>query len=460
MSNSLTFDPFAESSAGQEAGFTSSHRLERRTPYIPDEALRPLINAALELVDLYAPIILRANAFVESFRRKSQGRRREEMFRYHTNKKLRVLNRQLKKVSGSLNIDIDISNLCEFHKMKMSLRTACGILIAFVTGIRISELLSIEVGAVEIEQSHDGEFIWLHSKLYKTQQSGGGAPSKWLGGPIALKAVSILEKLTEPTRKLHSCRYLFIPITKNGAGHWNGKLPSVQAMDTRELRKFADFIGLRDENGRTYHLHAHMFRRTFARQVVRCDTTNLLALKDHFKHWSLAMTDGYVGIDEELQNFLDDENNLLRLDSFDKTLRSRQLAGRRGKEIVEMVDKAMADGRLPQEFRGEAGGHFRKKMIREFIDAGQEIYVCGASNYCWFRPDSADCTKTHKPIIEFCNPVGCANSVIEREEHQSYWHNIATETENLLAIQPKGEPYKARLASIAKIAKKIISDLE
>jgi len=29
-----------------------------------------------------------------------------------------------------------------------------------------------------------------------------------------------------------------------------------------------------------------MFRRTFARQVVRHDTTNLLALKEHFKHLS------------------------------------------------------------------------------------------------------------------------------------------------------------------------------
>jgi hypothetical protein len=33
-----------------------------------------------------------------------------------------------------------------------------------------------------------------------------------------------------------------------------------------------------------------MFRRTFARHVVRYDTTNLMALKEHFKHVSLSTT--------------------------------------------------------------------------------------------------------------------------------------------------------------------------
>jgi hypothetical protein len=223
------------------------------------------------------------------------------------------------------------------------------------------------------------------------------------------------------------------------------------------INGFLDFIDLKDPDGQPYHVHAHMFRRTFARHVVRCDTTNLMALKEHFKHCSVAMTDGYVGIDLELQDLLDSENDLLSLDSFDKALRSPNLSGRQGKAIVAMVDRAIGDGRLPPEFRGEAGGHFRKKMAREFIEAGQRIYPCGASNFCWFREDSADCTRGDKPVVEICNPIGCANSVIEREEHMDYWQNIVTEGENLLAMKPKGGPYKARLISITRFAKKVPS---
>ena len=59
-------------------------------------------------------------------------------------------------------------------------------------------------------------------------------------------------------------------------------------------------IGLKGSSGRAFHIHPHMFRRTFARYVARYDTTNLLALKEHFKHISLSMTDYYVGNDLEL----------------------------------------------------------------------------------------------------------------------------------------------------------------
>ena len=54
-----------------------------------------------------------------------------------------------------------------------------------------------------------------------------------------------------------------------------------------------------------------MFRRTFARHVVRHDTTNLLALKEHFKHISLSMTDYYVGSDLELWALMVEEEEKL-----------------------------------------------------------------------------------------------------------------------------------------------------
>jgi hypothetical protein len=125
-----------------------------------------------------------------------------------------------------------------------------------------------------------------------------------------------------------------------------------------------------------------------------------------------------------------------------------------------MIDTAIGDGRLPVEFRGESGSQFRKKMIKEFVEAGQQIYPCGAGNFCWFRQQSADCTKGDRPVIESCNPLGCANSVIDRDEHGPFWRHVVTEGESLLALKPKAGPYRARLTSITRIAKKVVSDLE
>src|SRR3954447_17501609 len=45
------------------------------------------------------------------------------------------------------------------------------------------------------------------------------------------------------------------------------------------------------------HIHPHQFRRTFARNVARWSNAPILALQRHFKHWSLLMTDYYIGVD-------------------------------------------------------------------------------------------------------------------------------------------------------------------
>lgn len=482
MSNSLLFDPFATSSAGKEAGYNAAYRDQHRTDYIPDEILRELIGATMEYLTIWGPNILEASSRAERVRQKvlrktrSNQKRsstcstsvskhkskkelaREALIRFHIRRELRKFDQTL--VSSDVeSIRPSLSTLDDLYIARKHLRTSCLILLAFVTGVRLSELLSITAGCIEIEENADGQFIWLHSTLFKLQAAPGGRPAKWLGGPVALMAVSMLEQLSKELRKRSRCPYLVIPVTQRGFNKWNGKDPVADAFDQGYTRAFFKFIGLKNAQGMFFHIHPHMFRRTFARHVVRCDTTNLMALKEHFKHCSVAMTDGYVGIDLELQDLLDSENDLLSLDSFDKALRSPNLSGRQGKAIVAMVDSAIADGRLPVEFRGEAGGHFRKKMARELIEAGQRLYPCGASNFCWFREDSADCTEDAKPVVEICNPVGCANSVIEREEHGEYWQNIVTEGENLLAMKPKGGPYKARLISITRIAKKVVSDL-
>ena len=57
------------------------------------------------------------------------------------------------------------------------------------------------------------------------------------------------------------------------------------------------FSRIRGEDGLPYPLHAHQFRRTYARFVARSELGDLLTLRDHFGHWSVDMAalyaDGY-----------------------------------------------------------------------------------------------------------------------------------------------------------------------
>src|SRR3546814_12654076 len=74
----------------------------------------------------------------------------------------------------------------------------------------------------------------------------------------------------------------------------------------RNIQEFASFAGASNwfdgASGevRTWRLSPHQFRKTFAKWVGAASDGSLYALKQHFKHLSLAMTDGYVGSDVEL----------------------------------------------------------------------------------------------------------------------------------------------------------------
>lgn len=217
-------------------------------------------------------------------------------------------------------------------------------------------------------------------------------------------------------------------------------------------------LGLKDSSGCPFHLHPHMFRRTFARHVVRYDTTNLLALKEHFKHVSLSMTDYYAGSDLELWALMMAEEEKLLFESFDKALAAEHLAGPGGARLTRKIDEAITEGRLPKEFRGEAGNHLRKEMVRNLVESGQRVYPCAASNYCWFRPESALCTQGNHPLLKRCNPGACTNSIILLE-HKPHWEKVQRDCEDLMEQKPQAEPYQQALRDIHAISSKILRDL-
>jgi hypothetical protein len=83
------------------------------------------------------------------------------------------------------------------------------------------------------------------------------------------------------------------------------------------------------------------------------------------------MTDYYVGNDPEFWTLMMEKEQNLLFESFDKTLRAEHMAGPGGTRLKRNIDEAIADGRLPREFRGEAGSHLRKEMIRNLVESGQ-----------------------------------------------------------------------------------------
>jgi integrase len=160
-------------------------------------------------------------------------------------------------------------------------------LLLAATGMRISELLSLQKGAGKDGGPDDPEGWWAWGTAYKFN-GGQGRRTRWFGGQMGRRGYRILCALS-PARDLCVTHF---------------KTPTVlyrvtAAERIRILLKEegieADVDGLR--------LHPHRFRRTFARAIFKHGATEL-GLKEQMQHKDIDMTDHYVGSDPETYKYL------------------------------------------------------------------------------------------------------------------------------------------------------------
>lgn len=453
MTDGLVIDPLRGEMGANIVSRNGGSSFESKTQIIPEEILGPLVRASLLYVEQSTEYLLAASDKMRRIRkRKSWG-----VTLYHRTRCLHQHSPSAYQLAGT-RLEHGLRSLRHLSKELEYLQTACFVLIAFATGMRLSELLSLRESCCKTEtRPGQPDLVWVHSRVFKMQGVPDGRKAKWLGGPLCAKAVHVLERLGRSVRRKARVSYLWLPIPANYR-RYATRTPLSGPSILHRLASFLEMLGLKDSGGQPFHLHPHMFRRSFARYVARYDTTNLLALKEHFKHLSLTMTDYYVGHDLELWMLMEEETEKVSFESFDKAMRADQLAGPGGARLKRKIDEAIAEGRLEKEFRGEAGDHLRKKMIRDLVEAGQRIYPCAASNYCWFRSESALCTEGNRPILKHCNPGACLNSIITLE-HKPHWEKVQHDCEELMELKAKAEPYQKALRDIHAVSSKILRDL-
>ena len=202
----------------------------------------------------------------------------------------------------------------ELTTKMIHLRTACYIVIDLFSGIRDSEMMSIAENCITRGKSKDGstDVLWLHGMIYKT----GLRPKKWLVPPIVEEAIDKLTRLTAPlrmklqqeeseletrldlsntTEKKNLVKRLITVRRQKDKLFLSRSLDGVVSVHSRtslryDLRRFCAAQGIKGDDGQTYSLHSHQFRRTYARFMARAVLGDLLTLRDHFGHWSLDMT--------------------------------------------------------------------------------------------------------------------------------------------------------------------------
>jgi len=399
-------DPLAGETANEAAGV--SRTTAGAIPFIPDALAVDLLSKSLTWVEVHAGDILRASEL--------RGRVADEL-RAAGHPGWRVV-REANQVmrcaaipgpdGRPLILDLAIS------KAGARLADACFVLIAGFVGMRVSEILSMQVGAVERRPLGETglDQAYVVARLFKTVDDPEGRIERWLAPEPVVRAVECLERLGAPLRAASGHRDLFL--SRQSSRRTVTQISGQTIM--RRLNFFAAHVGVPLHEGKRWLFTPHQFRKTFARFVARGDRSHLLALADHFKHVSVSMTSrGYVGTDFELHELVDEEARAETAIALDCLLASDRLGGRMGERIVARN----------HTFRGRAGEQVRRDYT-DFILAETDLRIRGCDyGWCVFQAEIALCGGEVAPNEAGRSPsvcAKCANLAVD-DRHVPYWQD-------------------------------------
>jgi integrase len=426
--DALQIDPFPGLSA--HAATVRQAQGCKLAPYTPDAVAVPLIQGAIEFLNTAAlPILAARERYVQSYQlqaRKSYGR----------------VWRRITALAVLREISIDTPrgphriNTCNSLSVFIDmLYGACFVIISYLVGLRVSELLHLQVGCVQAfrEPGADGStnIATIVGAIYK-YESYHGRRHQWVAPSPALHAIAVLEALSAPHRARSGRDDLWLRARVHGfgIGEW---LPDsamrLRISDTRSanerVNRFARWLGLPRYRGRHWRYSSHQGRRTFARFVALRDRTALYALSQHLGHRDVRQTDqAYVGTDYQLNSEIEAAVLDQSVSAWEQMLSAPALGGRMGAEVLARRPR-FRGGRAKQEIRAYA---------RMLAETGLTLGVC-EWGYCVYREEFSACQGTltaPNPVRrEPSTCIRCKNFSVT-DEHQPYWTDQVDRYERLL----------------------------
>ncbi|BAB54675.1 hypothetical protein [Mesorhizobium japonicum] len=127
---------------------------------------------------------------------------------------------------------------------------ACYIVIAGFVGMRVSEILSMEVGAIEFRAIGETgvKQAYVVARLFKTVDQHGGRLERWIAPEPVVTAVKLLEQLSAPFREVSGRRELFL--VKNT--QYGEIVPVTQMHIGWRINDFARHVGVPLHEGKPW----------------------------------------------------------------------------------------------------------------------------------------------------------------------------------------------------------------
>lgn len=424
LDDGLQIDPFPGGNHRQAAG--DREGLRRPWPYTPDSVAVALVQAAVDMVTNDATDILRAR---ETYRVAAAARTPSAGSYAHTGRATRALHRA--NVSQT-DTERPVRSVSELVLRIDMLYAACFIVISYLVGPRVSEILHLKAGCVQrrCDDSGGEPVTVIVGAIFKRQPGYHGHPHEWVSPPPAVRAISVLEALSAEHRAISGRDELWLRRRHgNGATEWHRvrlellEIPST-ARVSEQLLRFGAWLGLTHRD-QPWRLTTHQGRKTFARFAALRDRSCLFALAQHLGHRERAFTDhSYVGSDYRLDQEIDAEILRQSVTAWEHMLAAPGLGGRAGVEIV---------AKRPR-FRGNRIKQDLKSYARLLVDAGLVLGVCDWG-FCVYREEHSACLgNAAGPNAARREPSTCARckNFAVSEQHRPYWTEQACRSELLL----------------------------
>jgi integrase len=455
ISNGLLTNPFPHKKPYELSGISKEKQKENRFDFIPDHIALALGTIAVNYVENLSKNILDAyeatkTTFDETLLQNSEAEAQR--------RSRKAANKYGYKYVKEVNLDYG------------NLRTACYIVVAMFSGIRDSEVASLDIGCIK-NDSVDG-YIWIRGHHYKTVDQKTEA--LWMVPPVVAKAVNVAERLTFRLRsevinninglnedlkapltsgkKLEDIKNELLRFAKIKDALWlvkSSKLEGKISTNKTIHQQLLEFIKTHDVptfNDKHWALHPHQFRRTFVRFMVK-NSMNLKYLQEHFKHVSLDMTAWYDIEDTALTGEIISYYSELTKDVLTEIVDSKNIAGKGG----EIIEQSRDD-----YFKGVVF-KTRDKVIKAMADT-VTLRSTGVS-WCLGDIENGECSGVHGCMIDPSNVNKCSQAIIT-EEHLPVWEDIRIRNQELLEIDDLGIDQKKTISNfLSTVVSPVIKNL-
>ena len=393
----------------------------RPIPYTPDEIAVPLLQGALRLIGMPASDVIALCTLAQAA---YQERLRSGVKTDPVAKKAIVPALAGFKFATLPGEDRPwyqeaITSTEQIRHLTDRILDAAFVLVSYLVGMRVSEILGLEAGCLVRQPSLDGndEYVFLEGRIFKTASTENGSLHRWIAPDIVERAIKVMEDLSQSLRERSGKDNLWLGLRCRGMA--GAKAPisvfGLQALNYRINSRFAPFIGLPTYRGQPWHLTTHQGRKSFARLVARQDRTGLQALKEHFGHRSIVMTDqGYAGLDQDLLTFMEEEvqDEMARALAYCLTT-PEPLGGAAGARLFAC-----------RTFRGQAieDGALEYALSR-IKETNLTFEICDYG-LCYYDPRYSAChgdTRGPNPVFRTQSTcIGCKNFIVA-PKHRSSW---------------------------------------